>query len=118
MNSLHADGHWDASAEETRWRELAKQAGPSFERFRESLLRSQQGCLQDQFSHLCLAEFDALAHLNLPQCLSSRAAFVAELRRLIAEPTTPSLPVLSIEAYREGQKQWLEWLIDFYEEDS
>ena len=118
MSSLQEDRPWDPSAETARWHELAEKAGPSYERLKQSFLQSGRKCLEDQLSHLCLAEFDALAHFDLPKCLSSRAAFIAELKRLVAEPTTPSLPVFSEHGYREGQKLWLEWLIEFYEKDS
>jgi hypothetical protein len=44
-------------------------------------------------------------------CFSTRASFLAEVRRLISEPTTPSRPVHSLEAYRSAQKWWLESII-------
>jgi hypothetical protein len=60
------------------------------------------------FYVLCLAETDAISSFRAPECFSSRAAFVTELRRLIAEPTTPSRPVPSVQAYRDSQKWFLE----------
>jgi hypothetical protein len=70
------------------------------------------------FYHLCLAELDALRCFTRPECLSSRAAYIAELKRLLAEPTTPSCPILSTELYQAKQRWWLASLIQEYETSS
>ena len=100
---------WDGIAEEKRWREMV-------EAVRSGMDRSSQktdGALLG-FHVLCLAELDAASHFTRPECFVTRAAFVAELRRLIAEPTTPSRTVSSVRAYNDSQKWWLEWIVKQY----
>lgn len=60
----------------------------------------------------------AIAQMRIRECCSSRSAMIGELRRLLSEPTNPSLPVSDVKAYRTGQKAWLEWILQGYEGNS
>lgn len=104
---------WDAAAEEMRWRESLE----SGRKVQESLGGHLEKSSPD-FNLLCLAELDAGTHLLRAEYFVSRAVFVTQLRRLIAEPTEPSRPVASIQAYRDSQKWWLESMLQVYEQGS
>ena len=101
---------WDAAGEEKSWRESAARA----ERGQDTL-EQKAGATTSDFYVLCLSELDAVNCFVRPECFVSREAFVAELRRLLVEPTTPSRPVPSIEAYQHAQKFWLEFVIRQYD---
>ena len=103
---------WDAAAEEKRWRSSLETA----QRVQDKFEDAPEG--SSGFILLCLAEEDAGISLLKPDVFSSRATFLAEVRRLIAEPTTPSRPVASIEGYRDCQQQWLEFILKTYEQDT
>jgi hypothetical protein len=109
MAKPQTNRHWDAVAEQKRWRAALESA------------RKMQGQLGGAFkplqgfSLLCLAELDAGNCLMEADCFSSREAFLAAVKRLIAEPTTPSQPVPSLQAYTNSQKSWLELLVKQYE---
>jgi hypothetical protein len=118
MESSNLDACWDAASETQHWRELAAQAAASYSRFKATVVTTPHFRLEDQFSHLCLAEFDAVSQMRIPECCSSRATMIAELRRLLSEPTSPSLDVSDADAYRASQKAWLEWIIQGYERSS
>jgi hypothetical protein len=77
-----------------------------------------EGSPSSGFYVLCLAELDAISSFHAPECFSSRAALIEELRRLIAAPTSPSRPVPSVQAYRDSQKWFLEHEIKQYEADA
>jgi len=93
---------WDPVAEQKRWCTSIEHARQLQEKLDKEVHTPLSG-----FLLLCLAELDAGNCLVASGCFSSRAAFLAEVRRLIAEPTTPSRSVLSLEAYRSSQKWWL-----------
>ena len=101
---------WDAALEEKSWRETVESA-----RRGQDMLEQKAGGKTSDFCILCLSELDAVVEFARPECLASRAAFVAELRRLMLEPTTPSRPVPSIEAYQDSQRFWLEFMIKKYD---
>jgi hypothetical protein len=112
MTPLPIKRAWDAKAEEDRWRKSLETAQKMQDKFGEA----PEGA--SGFILLCLAELDAGLHLLQSECFASRATFLADVRRLIAESTTPSRPVASIEAYRASQKQWLEFILSKYEQDT
>lgn len=112
MASPPAKRTWDAITERDRWRsslEAAKQVQDKFG-------NASGGA--SGFVLLCLAELDAGIQLLETDCFASRAAFFAEVRRLIDEPTVPSRLVASIDTYRTCQKQWLEFILKKYEQDT
>ena len=112
MTSPTTKRAWDATAEEKRWRASTETAQKVQDKFGDAPEGSSG------FILLCLAELDAGIRLLQTDCFSSRAAFLAEVRRLIAEPTTPSRSVASIEGYKASQKQWLEFILNRYELDT
>jgi hypothetical protein len=63
----------------------------------------------------CVGGLDAATHFTKPEYLLNRAAFVAELRRLMIEPTAPSRPVPSVEEYQRAQRRWLGLIIQRYD---
>jgi hypothetical protein len=95
---------WDAPVEEQSWRETVEKA-----RKGQDELEKAGG---SDFYVLCLSELDAVVEFTRPECFVSRAAFVAELRRLMVDSTTPSRPVPSIEGYQRAQRFWLEFMIN------
>ena len=101
---------WDAAAEEKSWRQSAASA-----RRGQDMLEHKPGATTSDFYVLCLSELDAVNCFARSECFVSRAAFVAELRRLLVEPTAPSRPVPSVEAYQHAQKFWLEFVIKKYD---
>jgi len=101
---------WDATFQEQRWRNSLVNSRRAMDQ-----LRSNSGKSPSGFYVLCLAEVDAVATFTRPECFTSRAALIAEFRRLIAHPTTPSEPVPSLEAYIQSQKTFLEMEIKSYE---
>ena len=113
MAASQTEDRWDPAVEEKKWRQSMESGLKAQDQLGEQLSKSSP-----DFHLLCLAELDAGIHLLRPQYFSSRATFVAQLRRLIAQPTTPSRPVPSIQAYRDSQKWWLESMIQVYEKDS
>lgn len=100
---------WDAAAEEKSWRESMEKARQGQDMFKKT------GAEASGFYVLCLSELDAGIQLSKPEYFVSRAAFIAGCRSLLIEPTTPSRPVPSVEAYRQSQKLWLEFIIGRYE---
>jgi hypothetical protein len=101
---------WDAALEEKTWRETVESA-----RRGQDMMEQKAGAKTSDFYVLCLSELDAVDCFIRPECFVSRAAFVAELRRLMVEPTTPSRPVPSVEEYQRAQKFWLEFMIKKYD---
>jgi len=97
---------WDPALQEKRWRSALDKGRRAMDQLGPQLVTSSPG-----FYVLCLAEVDAAAAFHSPQCFTSRATFFAELRRVIAQPTTPSRPVPSVQAYIDSQKWFLEWEI-------
>jgi len=112
MATSHTENCWDAVAEEMRWRRSTESSRKAQDQFGEPLSKSSPGLYV-----LCLAQLDAGSALMRSGCFSSRAVFVAELRRLITEPTTPSQPVPDLQAYRDAQKSWLGSLLRQYGHD-
>ncbi len=104
---------WDPAVEESAWRDTAERG-----RQGQDLLERKCGSAKSGFYTLCLAELDAVVHFTRPECFISRSAFVAELRHLLAESTTPSRPVPSLDEYQRAQQFWLEFLIKRYERSS
>jgi hypothetical protein len=103
---------WNAAAEEKQWRASLETARQMQEKF------GNAPEISSGFILLCLAQLDAGMRLLQSDCFSSRATFLAEVRRLIAEPTMPSRSVASIEGYNASQKQWLELILYNYEQDT
>ena len=101
---------WDPAVEEGYWRESMVRA-----RQGQDMLEPKAGGQPSGFYVLCLSELDAVVEFTRPECFVSRAAFVAELRRLMVEPTTPSRRVPSLEAYQSSQRFWLEFMIEKYD---
>jgi hypothetical protein len=112
MTSPAANDIWDAVSEEKSWRESMENARHGQNMF------TKAGADASSFYVLCLSELDAGVHLSKPECFVSRAEFVAECRRLLIEPTTPSRPVPSIEGYQRAHRFWLEFIIARYERAS
>ena len=112
MTSPTAKAVWDAAVEEQQLRNATESA----RRVQDSFKVAPEGA--SGFVSLCLAELDAGVCLLQSDCFSSRETFLAEVRRLISEPTMPSRPVASIEGYRASQKQWLEFILIRYEQDT
>jgi len=113
MAGPQKDDNWDATVEEQKWRESLEKASKAQTELGDRISKSSP-----DFYHLCLAELDAARHLLRPEYFASRDKFVAQMRRLIAEPTQPSRGVPSIQAYRDSQKWWLESMIQMYEAHS
>lgn len=109
MASPATNDDWDAASEEKSWRESMENARRGQDIFKKT------GADASDFYVLCLSELDAGVHLSKSEHFVNRAAFVAECRRLLAEPTTPSRPVPSVEGYRRAQRFWLEFIIKRYE---
>lgn len=106
------DHIWDAAAEEEWWREeleSMKHGADAIER---------QGLNTTGFYVACLGALDATSHFTKAKYFSSRSTFVAELRRLVTEPTAPSRHVPSVEEYHRTQGRWLECAIKEYDRDS
>jgi hypothetical protein len=100
-------------AEEKRWRKSIAESLPVMEQ-----LEPKDGKPASGFYVLCLAELDGVRQITRPECFQSRDVLLAELRRLMVEPTLPSRPVPDVRAYQAAQKWWLEFLIMQYEEGS
>ena|ERR1051326_7929250 len=100
---------WDPAAEEKFWRETLKDHRAGLEAI-EQKLGNTSG-----FYISLLSEFDVAVHFTKPKSFVSRAAFVAELRRLMVEPPAPSRPVPSVEAYQRAQRNTLESTIKRYD---
>ena len=101
---------WDAIAEEKHWRKSIEDSVPAMH-----MLNPKNGQPPSGLYILCLAGRDAAWHFTRPEYLISRDVFVAELKRLMVEPTMPSRPVPDVHAYQEAQKRWLEVLVKKYE---
>ena len=106
MAASQTKDRWDAAAEEAKWRQSIETGYKFFDRLGEQFSKSNP-----EFYTLSLAELDAGNHFMRPECFSSPEAFTGELKRLIAEPTEPSRLVPSVQAYRDSQKWWLEFLL-------
>ncbi len=74
-----------------------------------------QGRIRSDIYIVFLAEFDAVLCYGRPECVASRAAFVAELKRLMVEPTAPSRPVHDLERYQHAQRSWLQYMMMRYD---
>ena len=112
MASPATNDVWDAISEEKSWRESLERARRAQDLFKKT------GADASGFYVLCLSELDAGVQLSKPEYFMSRAAFVAECRRLLVEPTIPSRPVPSVEGYQRAQRFWLEFIIERYERAS
>jgi len=95
---------WDAALREECWRNSVEKSRQAFAKLEANPSTG--------FYLLCLAEVDAISSFNAPDCFNSRVAFVAELRRLIAAPTTPSRPIPNLQAYKDSQKWFLQHEIE------
>lgn len=103
---------WDPVAEEIFWRETlqAHRAGLQ-------AIEQKAGNTSGFYLNL-LSEFDAAVCFTRSECFVSRAAFVAELRRLMIEPPAPSRPVPSVEEYQRAQRILLESTMKRYDTGS
>jgi len=106
------DDSWDSVTEEQFWRETLKAHRAGLEAIEQKLGNSSGFYLN------LLSEFDAAVHFTRPECFVSRAAFVAELRRLMIEPPAPSRPVPSVEEYQRAQRILLKSTIKRYDTPS
>jgi hypothetical protein len=113
MASPTSEDDWDAVSEEKAWRDTAERG-----RLAQDQLEQKCGDAKYGFYTLCLAELDAVVYFARPECFTTRSVFLAELRRLMTEPTAPSRPVPSLTEYQHGQKFWLEFMIKKYERGS
>jgi hypothetical protein len=113
MAATEQSASWDPVAEEKKWGAGTDRARQFQERFDQQAPGPLSG-----FLLLCVAELDAGSRLISSRCFASRDSFLAEIRRLIAEPTAPSRPVASMDAYRDAQMWWLESVITQYESNS
>jgi hypothetical protein len=107
------DDIWDAAAEEKWWREELEMM-----RHGADGIEQKAGLNTTGFYVACLGGLDAATHFTKPKYFASRATFVAELRRLVTEPTAPSRPVPNVEEYQRTQGRWLERTIKRYDRDS
>ena len=112
MSALRND-QWDAAAEEKRLHESLQRARRAHGELGGQLSKSSPA-----FHLLSVAELDAGDRIIHSGCFATRSELVAELRRLIAEPTTPAHPVPDLQAYRASQKWWLESMLQVYERNS
>jgi hypothetical protein len=103
------DDIWDAAAEEKRWREEVEMM-----RHGTDAVEQKAGLNTSGFYISSVGGLDAATHFTSPEFFVTRAAFVAELRRLMIEPTAPSRPVPSVEEYQRSQRRWLEIIIKEY----
>ena len=101
------DDIWDSAAEEKWWREELEMM-----RHGADAIEQKGGLNTSGFFVACVGGLDAATHFTKPEYFVSRAAFVAELRRLRTEPTAPSRPVPSVEDYQRAQRRWLEDIIE------
>jgi len=85
MSAPQPEQGWDPVGEEKQWCTSLESA----RQFQEKLDKEVRTPLSG-FFRLCLAEHDAGNQMLASCCFSSRASFLAEVRRLISEPTTPS----------------------------
>jgi len=100
------DDIWDAAAQEKWWREELEMM-----RHGADAIEQKGGLNTSGFYTACVGGLDAATHFTKPEYFVSRAAFVAELRRLVTEPTAPSRPVPSVEEYQRAQGRWLQGII-------
>ena len=107
------DRHWDAAAEEKWWREELEMM-----RAGANAIEQKGGLTTSGFYMACVGGLDAAAHFTKRESFGSRGAFVAELRRLMTEPTAPSLPVPSLVEYQRAQRRWLEQITKEYDQES
>jgi hypothetical protein len=104
------DDVWDAAAEEKYWREELEMM-----RHGADAIEQKAGLKTSGFYIACVGGLDAATHFTKPEYFVSREAFVADLRRLMIEPTAPSRPVPSVEDYQRSQRRWLERIMERYD---
>jgi hypothetical protein len=112
MGALQND-QWDAAAEEKRFRESLQRARQTHAELAGQLSKSSPS-----FHLLSVAELDAADRIIQSRCFATRSDLLAELRRLIAEPTAPSGLVSDLQAYQASQKWWLQSMLQVYERSS
>lgn len=104
------DDNWDPVAEEKFWHEelqIMQHGADAIER--------RFGPNTTGFYVVCVGGLDAALEFAKPEFFVSRAAFLAELRRLTIESTTPSRAVPSIEGYQSAQRRWLTSIVKKYD---
>lgn len=101
---------WNPVAEEKTWREELEMMRAGTE-----AIERKADLITNGFYIACVGGRDAATHFVQPEYFVSRAAFLAELRRLMMEPTTPSRRVPSIAEYQRSQRHWLERIVKRYE---
>ena len=98
------DDIWDPFAEEKTWREeLWIMRGGA------DAIEQKAGFNRTGFYVICVGGLDAATHFVKQEYFASRAAFSAELRRLMIEPTPPSRAVPTMEEYQRAQRRWLDY---------
>ena len=104
------DDIWDPVAEEKSWREELQ------------IMRHGADAIERKFGHsttgfylACVAALDAATEFVKPEFFVSRAAFIAELRRLMIEPTPPSRAFPRFVEYQGAQRRWLVSTVKKYE---
>lgn len=105
-----ADDIWDAAAEEQWWREELEMM-----RHGTDAVEQKAGLNTSGFYIASVGGLDAATHFTIPEFFVTRATFVAELRRLMIEPTAPSRPIPNVEEYQRAQRHWLEIIIKKYD---
>jgi hypothetical protein len=104
------DDGWDAAAEEKWWRGELEMMG-----YGADAIEQEAGLNTSGFYVACIGGLDAAFQFTATKYFVSRAEFVAELRRLVTEPTAPSRPVPSVAEYQRAQRCWLEDIIRKYD---
>jgi hypothetical protein len=107
------DRFWDAAGEEKWWWEELEMM-----RAGANAIEQKGGLARSRFYMACVGGLDAASHFTKPEYFGSRAAFVAELRRLMTEPTAPSRPDPSLVEYQRAQRRWLEQITREYDQGS
>ena len=110
MNRYRIADPWDGVEEEKRLRKSLQKAKLNHAEQADERLKISLRCYL-----VHLADMDLVSHLVQSECFSTRETFLGELRRLMVEPTAPSIMVPSLEEYREAQRWWLERMLELFE---
>lgn len=105
----YKDDIWDSAAEEQHWREELE-----IMRHGATAIEQKADLNTTDFYITVIGGLDAANQFVKPEYFVSRATFVAEIRRLLLQPTAPSRPVSSVEQYQRTQRRWLESVINRY----
>src|SRR5688572_21826124 len=98
--------NWDGDSVEKKIRNALEDGWQVLDEFEPEPGKPRYG-----FYTLCLAELDAATHLVRSNVFGTREIFVAELKRLMLQPTKPSRAVSHLQEYNAAQKWWIENLL-------